>query len=57
MPVPPSRIADTIGAGDTHLGALAAAYARGLNWEDALAAANEAAARVVQLPGGMLSIG
>ena len=56
MPVPPSRIADTIGAGDTHLGALAAAYARGLNWEDALAAANEAAARVVQLPGGMLPV-
>lgn len=56
MPVPPSRIADTIGAGDTHLGALAAAYARGLSWEDALATANEAAARVVQLPGGMLPV-
>lgn len=56
VPVPSSRIADTIGAGDTHLGALAAAYAKGLSWEDALADANEAAARVVQLPGGMLPI-
>ena len=55
-PVPPDRVADTIGAGDTHLGALAAAFAKGLSWEDALAAANRAAARVVQLEGGMLPI-
>lgn len=53
-PVPSSLVVDTVGAGDTHLGALAAAFARGMNWEDSLAAANEAAARVVQLPGGML---
>lgn len=55
-PVPSDRVVDTIGAGDTHLGALAAAFAKHMSWEDALAAANEAAARVVQLKGGMLPI-
>ena len=53
-PVPADRLVDTVGAGDTHLGALAAAFAKGASWEETLQAANEAAARVVQVRGGAL---
>jgi sugar/nucleoside kinase (ribokinase family) len=41
---PPAPVLDSNGAGDTHLGALAAALARGLTWGDAVATANRAAA-------------
>ncbi|MBK6872169.1 MAG: hypothetical protein IPG94_12515 [Kineosporiaceae bacterium] len=42
--VPPGPVIDTNGAGDTHLGALLAARAAGLDWAAALGLANRAAA-------------
>lgn len=42
--VPPGPVIDTNGAGDTHLGALLAARAAGLDWTAALGLANRAAA-------------
>ncbi len=46
---------DTVGAGDTHLGALAASLCAGAAWPEALRAANRAAAAVCQVEGGSLS--
>ena len=45
---------DTIGAGDAHVGALAAARAAGFDWEAALALANQAAGAVCQTAGATL---
>jgi len=47
------RVADTIGAGDTFSGALAAALARGQTLEDALSWANAAAALSVTASGAI----
>ncbi len=55
VPAQPVRVADTIGAGDAHLGALAAARAAGRSWEDALALANRVAGAVCEIPGATLS--
>ena len=54
-PVKVERIADTIGAGDGHCGALMACLARGLGPEEAVAKANAAAALLVTVKGGILS--
>ena len=45
---------DTVGAGDTHLGALVAALHAGCSWADALELANRMAAAVCQHPGGTI---
>ena len=50
----PVEPVDTVGAGDAHLGALAAALAAGADWPDALAAANRMAARVCLVEGATL---
>jgi len=43
---------DTTGAGDVHVGALIASLATGLNWHEAIARANKAAAHSVTQKGG-----
>lgn len=55
VPTQPVSPVDTVGAGDTHLGALAAALSAGRGWEEALACANRAAAAVCMVEGGTLS--
>ena len=55
VPAEPVDVADTIGAGDAHLGALVAARTAGWAWEDALALANRVAGTVCQVSGGTLS--
>jgi sugar/nucleoside kinase (ribokinase family) len=53
-PALPINPIDTIGAGDSHLGALAYARNAGLTWELAIRLANQVAARVCQQPGPTL---
>lgn len=55
VPTDPVVPVDTIGAGDTHLGALLAGLGAGLEWEAALALANKASGAVCQVRGGTLS--
>ncbi|MFM7342477.1 MAG: carbohydrate kinase family protein, partial [Betaproteobacteria bacterium] len=50
------QVIDTIGAGDTFTGALAAALARGQDWPGALAAANAAAALSTQGRGAIAAM-
>lgn len=57
VPVQPVEVADTIGAGDAHLGALTAARAAGWVWEDALVLANRVAAVVCSVHGPTLTDG
>ena len=54
VPTEPVKAADTIGAGDAHLGALVAARTAGRLWEDALMLANRVASAVCQVEGGTL---
>jgi ribokinase len=51
LPAFPAEVADTTGAGDTHVGAFVAALARGLSPLEACRWANAAAATVVATPG------
>ena len=51
----PARVVDTIGAGDSHIGALMAALADGLAPGEALLRANRVAAAVVSQEGAELS--
>lgn len=53
-PVPAGQIADTIGAGDTHAGAVIGCLTNGMPLRDALAYANRAASAVVCVEGGSL---
>ena len=55
IPGVPARVVDTIGAGDSHIGALMAALAEGLAPEEALRRANRVAAAVVSQEGAELS--
>lgn len=54
VPTEPVDVADTIGAGDAHLGALVAARNAGRSWEEALALANRVAGAVCRASGGTL---
>ena len=51
----PAVQADTIGAGDAHVGALMACMAKGMTLFDAARAANRISAAVVETPGALLS--
>ena len=53
-PTEPVEPVDTVGAGDAHLGALAAALSVGADWQEALARANRMAARVCLVEGATL---
>ena len=55
VPGVPARVVDTIGAGDSHIGALMAALADGLAPGEALLRANRVAAAVVSQEGAELS--
>ena len=57
VPGVPARVVDTIGAGDSHIGALMAALAEGLAPEEAILRANRVAAAVVSQEGAELSPG
>ena len=57
IPGVPARVVDTIGAGDSHIGALMAALAEGLAPEEAILRANRVAAAVVSQEGAELSPG
>ena len=50
------KVADTIGAGDTFTGTLAAALARRTPWHEALNEANAAAALSTQAPGAVTAM-
>lgn len=54
VPPVPVKVRDTIGAGDSHMGAVIAARRFGLGFADALRAANHISAAVVAAEGGML---
>lgn len=49
------RVVDTVGAGDAHLGALAAARAAGRSWKESLELANKVASGVCAVEGATLS--
>lgn len=53
-PTEPVRPVDTVGAGDTHLGALVAARHAGKPWDEALSIANRMAAAVCMHAGGTM---
>ncbi|MCL2750118.1 MAG: PfkB family carbohydrate kinase, partial [Coriobacteriia bacterium] len=55
VPSTPVKPVDTIGAGDSHLGALIAARNQGATWQEALTLANRIAAAVCQQKGALLS--
>ena len=54
IPGIPSRVVDTIGAGDSHIGAILAGLQKGSSLRDAIAAANQVAAAVVSQEGAIL---
>ena len=51
----PVVVADTVGAGDAHLGAMIAAYMCGMNWVDAACFANKISAAVCQSIGATVT--
>lgn len=53
-PPVPARVTDTIGAGDSHMGAVIAARRFGLDFADALTAANYISSAVAATQGGLL---
>lgn len=57
VPTVPAEVVDTVGAGDAHVGALAAARAAGRSWKDALAIANKVAGVACTVAGGALPAG
>lgn len=50
----PAKVQDTIGAGDSHIGAVIAARRFGLSFADAIQAANHVSSAVVSRKGGLL---
>lgn len=55
VPAVPAEVKDTIGAGDSHAGAVIALKCRGYSWETALMGANRIAAAVTEVSGALLS--
>ena len=55
VPGIPARQIDTIGAGDSHIGAVIACRHLGMDIHDAILTANKAASRVVETEGALLS--
>lgn len=53
--VPAACVADTIGAGDSHIGQVMASRAKGASWKEALMQANRVSSRVVSVKGAGLS--
>ncbi len=53
-PAYPARVEDTIGAGDSHIGAVIAARRLGFCWQEVLMLANRISAAVVEQAGGTL---
>ena len=51
----PSQVTDTIGAGDSHIGAIMACRQQGDSWHDAISKANRLSSEVVQISGACLS--
>jgi sugar/nucleoside kinase (ribokinase family) len=51
----PVTVVDTIGAGDSHMGAVIACRKRGLSWQKSLEYANKVAAEVVAIKGATLT--
>ena len=54
-PSKPARVADTIGAGDSHIGTLMATLSLGQDMREAIRTANRIAAAVVEVQGASLS--
>lgn len=52
--VPANHIADTIGAGDSHIGTILSCLVKDMPLKDAIAYANKVAAAVVEVPGASL---
>lgn len=52
-----TSVVDTIGAGDSHAGAVISARRFGLSWQEAITAANYVSAAVVAKEGGQLEDG
>lgn len=50
----PAKVADTIGAGDSHIGAVMAALSKGMDLKAAIAAANQVSSAVVSVDGASL---
>ena len=55
IPAVPAVQIDTIGAGDSHIGAIMASLYNGCTLKDAIRIANRISARVVSVPGALLS--
>ncbi len=53
--VPCEKVVDTIGAGDSHVGAVMACLAEGMTMEQAITTANKVASRVVGVSGALLT--
>lgn len=54
VPSVPAKVKDTIGAGDSHIGALMSCLYKGMTIEEAVRTANKIAAKVVETEGALL---
>ena len=55
VPSEKAEVVDTIGAGDSHIGAVIAARQMGKDWEEAIRMANRVSAMVVSVKGPTLT--
>ena len=55
IPAVPAKVIDTIGAGDSHIGAILASLCLGSSMKEAIRIANRAAAAVISVKGSTLS--